>query len=136
MLTAKGGLISDGEGYITSEWAWPKATRSVTLQLNKCLSLVFKDRHNISVKFANDGVTRVFECGLKFKRDPEDDYLSRSTRLAGDPVGKVRPDVSMAPSLRERAAQFNEEMKFKRNKFLPYLFYEKLTFWMSKRNEP
>ena len=73
VLTAKGGLISDGEGYITSEWAWPKVTRSVTLQLNKCLSLVFKDRHNISVKFANEGDLRYFQVNqgmLRYNKLP------------------------------------------------------------------
>jgi hypothetical protein len=127
VLTSEGGLMSDGEGYIVTEWKWDPSRQGagtpprqpVHLQLSRVLSCIFTDRFNIRVVFSCDGIVRSFETGQKLRRSAEQNYLNTSTRFASDPAGTRRPDVSGFPTLRERTAQFNRDMVHLRNKNNP-----------------
>ena len=120
-LTKAGGIITSPEGRITNQWKWdPKAQNSgnppqeaVLFRLNEHLLCRFKNRFEVSLDFEYDAIRFQFDLGIKFKRS--DSYLDHAKRTLD---GKLIPQIPHT-TLRERQAEFSEQMSSQRNKVHP-----------------
>ncbi|CAM9147343.1 unnamed protein product [Discosporangium mesarthrocarpum] len=118
VLNKRGGLLSDGTGYIVGEWRWEASNRrslppELSVTMNKVLSLEFRDRTDIRAKFSIEGISHSVDMGLKPSR--EGTYLDNSVRLAG---GRLEPQLDHQ-TLVSRQESFGSEMKAKRDHLKP-----------------
>ncbi|RHY26656.1 hypothetical protein DYB32_007421 [Aphanomyces invadans] len=107
-------------------WRWnPNAQNAgtppsdpIVIQLNESLTFKFVDRKHIAVKFVSVGVSVVFECGERLKRD--DTYLQHSTKIQhGAQRGKLLVDTAHQPNLIQRQKQIEVAALEKRSKQHP-----------------
>lgn len=74
-----GGLMTDEPGYIVKEWRYdpvahmPPPPGILVVKLNRSITFEFRDRSDMRVKFAHEGVSRDLDAGMKPKR--EGNYL-------------------------------------------------------------
>lgn len=86
-----GGLLTNEDGYVVAEWRYnlgahlPSPSGSLTLKLNKNITLEFRDRSDMRIRFAHEGVSRDLEVGVKSKREGsylDNRYGTRRTTYA------------------------------------------------------
>ncbi|ETW03736.1 hypothetical protein, variant 1 [Aphanomyces invadans] len=126
VLTKDSAILSNATNDIVKTWRWnPNAQNAgtppsdpIVIQLNESLTFKFVDRKHIAVKFVSVGVSVVFECGERLKRD--DTYLQHSTKIQhGAQRGKLLVDTAHQPNLIQRQKQIEVAALEKRSKQHP-----------------
>lgn len=121
VLSKVGGLVSNN-GEITHEWRWETKTSSqlqsggcpdISVELNEHLTFKLQSRTVASLEFSCENIKIAIDMGAKQKRDTT--YLDKAERQLD---GKLIPQIEYI-SLKQRQAQFNEDMIARRNKLNP-----------------
>ena len=122
VLTNKGGVLSNKDGNITSNWKWDRGAQNagmvpaggVNMPLNAFMNISFEDRFTIVINYEMEGIRKSFDAGLKLKR--MDSYLDAATRTG---LGRLDVTLKNYRSLKEGQTDFAETMTALRNKNNP-----------------
>lgn len=116
-LSKHGAVVSEG-GTITKEWRWDNKDGSapvapVIMNLNEYITFKVLNKKVMHLEFNCENIKLQLDMGVKQRR--ETTYLDHATR---DITGKVEINFKHQ-TLKERQTEFNEAVKFKRNKVHP-----------------
>lgn len=96
VVSLEGWSVSDKMGNIIERGAFPRKFPPLTMTVNLALTVTFKDRWDIQVKYVSEDVRREWECGEKLRRT--EPYTNKAI---GKLNGRMQLDVA---SIRQRQA--------------------------------